>query len=74
MHLQSTAVTPVGRYENEYAMFLTFSHDGNKISRHEEMVDSKFSEEHFLKMRKHLRKHGGDVETAWANAVTTASL
>ncbi|KAK3669823.1 hypothetical protein LTR78_010281 [Recurvomyces mirabilis] len=74
LHLRSVAQTPVGRYSNEYAFFLTFDHDCNKISRFEEMVDSKYTVGHLIGLRSHLRKHRGNMEVAWANTLCRARL
>ncbi|KAK4565596.1 hypothetical protein LTR86_004213 [Recurvomyces mirabilis] len=74
LHIRSVAQTPVGSYSNEYAFFLKFDHDCNKISRFEEMVDSKYTVEHLLELRSHLRKHRGDWEAAWADTGSRARL
>jgi len=47
MHARSTADTRKGKYENEYALFLEFTEDGEKVVRFEEFVDSAYSERFF---------------------------
>jgi hypothetical protein len=69
LHLFSTATTPLGKYGNEYAIFLTFTEDGSKLTRVEEMVDSKSSDAFFVNLRKHLQKNEGDPAAAWEHAV-----
>lgn len=44
-------------YRNEYAFFLAFSEDGEKVERVEEFLDSKFSTEFFEKMQEYLKHH-----------------
>lgn len=50
MHASSSAQTEIGQYANEYALFLTFTEDGKKISRIEEFADSAYSAEFFSKL------------------------
>jgi hypothetical protein len=70
LHLSSTAITPLGQYGNEYAVFLSFTEDGSQITRFEEMVDSAYSEKFFKELRGHLQNHGGDSAAAWEHATT----
>lgn len=42
-------------YRNEYAFFLAFNEDGEKVERIEEFVDSKFSTDFFQKMQEYLQ-------------------
>jgi ketosteroid isomerase-like protein len=39
MHASSTASTKIGRYANEYALFLTFTDDGKKVTRIKDFAD-----------------------------------
>jgi ketosteroid isomerase-like protein len=50
MHASSTANTKIGRYANEYGLFLTFTDDGNKVTRIEEFVDSAYTAMFFQKL------------------------
>ncbi|PVH90232.1 hypothetical protein DM02DRAFT_578199 [Periconia macrospinosa] len=44
IHASSTADTAIGRYANEYALFLTFTEDGKNVTMFREFVDSAYSE------------------------------
>jgi len=44
IHASSTAETKIGRYANEYALILTFTEDGRKVTRFDEFVDSAYSQ------------------------------
>lgn len=46
IHASSTAETKIGQYRNEYALILTFSKDGKRVTKFDEFVDSAYSE-HF---------------------------
>jgi ketosteroid isomerase-like protein len=50
MHASSMAETKVGRYNNEYALFLDFTDDGKQIKRIEEFADSAYSADFFAKL------------------------
>jgi ketosteroid isomerase-like protein len=50
MHASSTAYTKIGKYANEYGLFLTFTEDGNKVTRIEEFVDSAYTVKFFQKL------------------------
>jgi ketosteroid isomerase-like protein len=50
MHASSTADTKIGPYANEYALFLTFTEDGKKVTRFEEFVDSGYSVKVFAEL------------------------
>jgi ketosteroid isomerase-like protein len=50
MHASSMAETKVGRYNNEYALFLDFTDDGRQIKRIEEFADSAYSADFFAKL------------------------
>jgi ketosteroid isomerase-like protein len=50
IHASSTANTRIGPYGNEYALFLTFTEDGEKISNIEEFVDTAYSAKFFEKL------------------------
>jgi ketosteroid isomerase-like protein len=47
IHARSTADTKKGKYANEYALFLEFTEDGEKVLRFEEFVDSAYTERFF---------------------------
>jgi len=66
LHVFSDGDTPAGKYLNEYSIFLTFTEDGSKIVRYEEMLDSAYAAEFFGKVQAHMQEHGGDLEAAWA--------
>ena len=42
-------------YRNEYAFFLAFSEDREKVERIEEFLDSRFTTEFFQKMQEYLQ-------------------
>ncbi|KAG6358772.1 hypothetical protein INS49_012291 [Diaporthe citri] len=46
------------KWTNEYAIFITFSEDGHRVSKLEEMLDSAFFRDFFPKLRKHISGHG----------------
>jgi len=48
---RSTADTPVGPYSNEYMLVFHFDDKQEKLIKFYEFVDSKYSAEHFGKMR-----------------------
>jgi ketosteroid isomerase-like protein len=45
IHARSTAGTPIGPYGNEYALILTFTDDGRKVTKFDEFVDSAYSQQ-----------------------------
>ncbi|PVH92161.1 hypothetical protein DM02DRAFT_663221 [Periconia macrospinosa] len=45
IHATSTANTKIGPYANEYALILTFTEDGRKVTNFKEFVDSAYSEQ-----------------------------
>jgi len=47
MHASSMANTRIGTYTNEYALFLTFTKDGERVTKIEEFVDSAYSARFF---------------------------
>jgi hypothetical protein len=51
MHASSTANTGVGKYANEYTLFLQFTEDGKKVANIEEFVDSAYSTSFFAKLK-----------------------
>lgn len=51
MHASSTADTSIGRYNNEYALFLDFTEDGQRIRRIEEFADSAYSAKFFQRLQ-----------------------
>ncbi|KAK5741736.1 hypothetical protein LTR17_003727 [Elasticomyces elasticus] len=67
LHMNSTATSPLGHYANEYALFLTFTEDGTKITEFDEMVDSAVSGKFFAELATFVKEQGG-AESAWANA------
>jgi ketosteroid isomerase-like protein len=50
MHASSRAETAIGTYANEYAVVLSFTKDGTKITKIEEFVDSAYSAQFFAKL------------------------
>ena len=47
LHASSTADTEIGPYANEYAIFLSFTEDGNQVTHFEEFVDSDYTKRFF---------------------------
>ncbi|EMD86779.1 hypothetical protein COCC4DRAFT_42212 [Bipolaris maydis ATCC 48331] len=45
IHAFSRAETKIGPYANEYALILTFTEDGRKVTKFDEFVDSAYSEQ-----------------------------
>lgn len=45
IHASSRAETDIGPYMNEYALILTFTEDGRKVTKFVEFVDSAYSEQ-----------------------------
>ncbi|KAF2844600.1 hypothetical protein T440DRAFT_523349 [Plenodomus tracheiphilus IPT5] len=43
IHASSKAETKIGPYTNEYALILTFTEDGRKVTKFDEFVDSAYS-------------------------------
>ncbi|KAK3680675.1 hypothetical protein B0T22DRAFT_531249 [Podospora appendiculata] len=64
VYATSLADTPLPgeKWTNEYAIFVSFTEDGTKISRLEEMVDTAFYRDLFPKFQKYLATHGGRQE------------
>jgi hypothetical protein len=56
VYATSTADTPVPneKWTNEYAIFMTFSEDGTKVEKLDEMVDSAFYNHYFPKFQQWL--------------------
>jgi hypothetical protein len=56
LYMKSTADTPFEnlKWNNEYAVFLTFTEDGNQVVKMEEMVDTALFNEFFPKFQKYL--------------------
>jgi ketosteroid isomerase-like protein len=50
MHASSRADTNIGPYTNEYALSLSFTEDGTKITNIEEFVDSAYSAKFFAEL------------------------
>lgn len=57
MHTLATGDSPIGRYENEWAVFFSFNEAGDQIVRVDEMVDSAFGNEFFAKMEAFMKAH-----------------
>ncbi|KAF2174248.1 hypothetical protein M409DRAFT_49108 [Zasmidium cellare ATCC 36951] len=55
VHATGNGETPFMPYRNEYAFFLAFSEDREKVERIEEFLDSKFTTEFFQKMQEYLQ-------------------
>ncbi|KAF3038247.1 hypothetical protein E8E11_001014 [Didymella keratinophila] len=45
IHASSTAETKIGPYTNEYALILTFTEDGRRVTKFDEFVDSAYSQQ-----------------------------
>jgi ketosteroid isomerase-like protein len=43
IHASSTGETDIGPYANEYALILTFTDDGKKVTKFDEFVDSAYT-------------------------------
>ncbi|KAI7115138.1 hypothetical protein KC343_g18671 [Hortaea werneckii] len=71
LHVFGSATSPVGKYEQEYTWFLTFSEDGTKVKRMEEMIDSAYLAEFFKRLNHYVEVGGGQGE-AWADSVRAA--
>jgi hypothetical protein len=56
VYATSLADTPLPgeKWTNEYSLFLSFTEDGTKISRLDEMVDTAFFNNLFPKFQKHM--------------------
>ena len=52
------ADSSIGLYSNEYSMFLTFTEDGKKLAKIEEMFDSAYAVTFFQKLDEHTRSVG----------------
>ncbi|KAI9648484.1 Monooxygenase dmxR10 [Ciborinia camelliae] len=46
------------KWTNEYAVFVTFTEDGTKVKKIEEMVDSAFYQEFFPKFQQYMKEQG----------------
>jgi hypothetical protein len=55
----SKGVTPFGRWNMEYAVFLTFTESGEKISRIEEMLDSNHAQWFGPRLQEWIRGQAG---------------
>ncbi|MCJ1399415.1 hypothetical protein MMC11_002617 [Xylographa trunciseda] len=64
VYATSLADTPLPgeKWTNEYAIFLSFTEDGTKVSRLEEMVNTAFYRDFFPKFQQYLMEHGGPRE------------
>ncbi|KAF2820783.1 hypothetical protein CC86DRAFT_386832 [Ophiobolus disseminans] len=51
IHASSRAITKIGTYSNKYALFLSFTEDGKKITKIDEFVDSAYSAQFFGKLK-----------------------
>lgn len=59
VYASSRADTPFSdgfQWTNEYAVFLSFSEDGERVVRNDEMVDTAFYREFFPRFQAHLRE------------------
>ncbi|KAJ6192089.1 hypothetical protein J3E72DRAFT_380188 [Bipolaris maydis] len=54
IHATSRAETKIGPYTNEYALILTFTEDGRKMTKFDEFVDSAYSEQFVPALAKEL--------------------
>ena len=57
-HATSTAETPIGSYANEYAFFLTFTSDGTKLVKVDEMVNSDYAKSFFRRLGRYMKQGG----------------
>ncbi|PYH86366.1 hypothetical protein BO82DRAFT_350101 [Aspergillus uvarum CBS 121591] len=64
VYAASTGKLPWGDWNLEYAAFLTFTEDGRKIARLEEMLDTAFLQDFGPKFGKYLQENGGPVAVA----------
>ncbi|CZT14372.1 uncharacterized protein RCC_00349 [Ramularia collo-cygni] len=53
-HAMSTAETAIGKYQNEYSLFLQMSDDDTQLVSIKEFVDSGYGQEFFAKLKAHL--------------------
>lgn len=60
VYATSQADTPIPdeKWTNEYTIFISFTEDGTKVSRLEEMVDSAFYRDFFPKMQQYFKQGG----------------
>ena len=56
VHARSTAETALGPYANEYSVFMTMTEDHEKATEILEFVDSKYSDDFFVRLRAHQEK------------------
>ncbi|KUI60106.1 hypothetical protein VP1G_11165 [Cytospora mali] len=61
IYASSKADTLLGdsKWKNDFAVFLSFTEDGEKINRMEEMVDTAFYQEFFPRFQKYLKETEG---------------
>lgn len=52
------------KWKNEYAVFLTFTENGEKINKVDEMLDSAFAKEFFPRFQKYLSEQGASEGVA----------
>lgn len=52
LHIMNTAGTPAGPFEMESVFILTFTKDGSKICKVDEMLDSEYINAFFAKLPK----------------------
>ncbi len=57
MHMKSTAQTPVGEYDNEYAVFMYMTEDDKQITHVKEYVDSGYSTPFFMKLNAYMKEN-----------------
>lgn len=55
---QADTPLPGEKWTNEYTIFISFTEDGTKVSRLEEMVDSAFYRDFFPKMQQYFKQGG----------------
>lgn len=58
--MSSTAETPVGPFGCDIVFFLTFTEDGKKVTRIEEMLDSAFSIDFYGKLQKYMMEKAAE--------------
>ncbi|KAJ5245024.1 hypothetical protein N7489_005120 [Penicillium chrysogenum] len=64
VYATSKGLLPWGDWNLEYSIFITFTEDGEKVARLEEMLDTAFLQDFGPKFGKYLQDHGGPIAVA----------